>query len=199
MLVLVRHGETEANAQRRLLGRAESPLTERGRAQAHALGGLLGPVARLVSSPLGRARETAAALGLPVPVEVDERWVEVDYGEYDGEPLGAVPAEVWQAWRADPGFRPPGGETLVEMGARVRAACGELFAADGEGARRDGDVVVVSHVSPIKAAVAWALGTDDSLAWRLQLATASITVVGWGTGGPVLHRYNVTADVDGRW
>jgi broad specificity phosphatase PhoE len=199
VLVLVRHGETEANAQRRLLGRAESPLTERGRAQAHALGRLLGPVARLVSSPLERARQTAAALGVAAPAEVDERWIEVDYGEYDGELLGAVPAEVWRRWRDDPGFRPPGGETLEEMGARVRSACDELFAVDGSGARGQEDVVVVSHVSPIKAAVAWALGSDDSLAWRLQLATASISVVGWGIGGPVLHRYNVTADLQGRW
>lgn len=199
MLVLVRHGETQANAERRLLGRAESPLTERGRAQAQALGHLLGPVARLVSSPLGRARATAEALGLDVPVEVDERWVEVDYGDYDGELLGAVPAEVWRRWRADPGFRPPGGETLEEMGSRVRAACDELFSVDGRAARGEGDVVVVSHVSPIKAAVAWALGADDALAWRLQLATASITVVGWGSGGPVLHRYNVTAGFAGGW
>jgi len=199
VLVLVRHGETEANAERRLLGRLESPLTARGRAQAVAVGRMLRPVGRLVSSPLGRALDTASALGLDVPVEVDERWIEVDYGEYDGEPLGAVPAEVWRRWRSDPGFRPPGGETLEEMGGRVRAACAELFADDGSGARQDRDVVVVSHVSPIKAAVAWALGRDDALAWRLYLATASITVIGWGAGGPVLHRYNVTADVEGGW
>ena len=199
MLVLVRHGETEANAQRRLLGRLESPLTARGRAQAVAIGRMLRPVGRLVSSPLGRALDTASALGLDIPVEVDERWIEVDYGEYDGEPLGAVPAEVWRRWRSDPGFRPPGGETLEEMGGRVRAACAELFAEEGSGARQDVDVVVVSHVSPIKAAVAWALGRDEALAWRLYLATASITVIGWGAGAPVLHRYNVTADVDGGW
>jgi broad specificity phosphatase PhoE len=199
VLVLVRHGETEANAQRRLLGRLESPLTARGRAQAQTLGAMLRPVARVVSSPLGRALDTASALGLDAPVEVDERWVEVDYGEYDGEPLGALPAEVWRQWRSDPRFRPPGGETLEEMGARVRAACAELFAEDGRGARQEADVVVVSHVSPIKAAVAWALGTDDALSWRLYLATASITVIGWGPGGPVLHRYNVTADTDGGW
>jgi broad specificity phosphatase PhoE len=199
VLVLVRHGETEANAQRRLLGRLESPLTPRGRAQAVAIGRMLRPVGRLVSSPLGRALDTASALGLDIPVEVDERWIEVDYGEYDGEPLGAVPAEVWRRWRSDPGFRPPGGETLEEMGGRVRAACAELFGDDDSGARQDSDVVVVSHVSPIKAAVAWALGRDDALAWRLYLATASITVIGWGAGGPVLHRYNVTADVDGGW
>ena len=197
--MLVRHGETEANAERRLLGRAESPLTDRGRAQARALRELLGPVGRVVSSPLERARRTAEALGAEVPIEVDERWVEVDYGVYDGERLGDVPAEVWHRWRQDPGFRPPGGESLSELGARVRQACDELFAEDGAGALADKDVVVVSHVSPIKAAVAWALGADDGLAWRLQLATASVTVIGWGALGPVLHRYNLTADPAGRW
>jgi broad specificity phosphatase PhoE len=199
VLVLVRHGETEANAERRLLGRAESPLTDKGRAQARALGELLGPVGRLLSSPLGRALRTAEALGLPVPVEVDERWVEVDYGTYDGQRLGDVPAEVWQQWRRDPTFRPPGGESLAELGARVRDACEELFSEAGTGGRAETDVVVVSHVSPIKAAVAWALGDDDGLAWRLQLATASVTVIGWGPTGPVLHRYNLTADPAGRW
>ncbi|HUI04716.1 MAG TPA: histidine phosphatase family protein [Acidimicrobiales bacterium] len=193
MLVLVRHGESEGNAARQLVGRHDSPLTERGRAQAAALEGALrgaGRVGRLISSPLARARDSAAALGLGLPVEVDERWVEVDYGRYDGEALGAVPAEVWARWRADPAFRPPGGETLLELGARVRAACEELFAHDGHGGRADADVVVVSHVSPIKAAVAWALGVGDEVAWRLFLATGSVTRIGWGADGPVLHRYN---------
>jgi len=192
VLVLVRHGEAGANAAGRLLGRTESPLTEKGREQAAALAGALGPVGRLVSSPLGRARHTAAALGLGLPVEIDERWVEVDYGELEGCALAAVPAEVWARWRADPGFRPAGGESLAEVGARVRAACDELFARSGEGARADTDVVVVSHVSPIKAAVAWALGAGDAVAWRLYLATASITRVAWGVDGPVLQGYNQT-------
>lgn len=192
MLVLVRHGETEANAAGLLLGRSESPLTERGRAQATALRRVIDPPARLLSSPLGRARDTAAALAFDVPLEIDNRWVEVDYGEYDGEPLGDVPAEVWQRWRGDSDFLPPGGESLSAMGRRVRAACEELFDGEEADARR-ADVVVVSHVSPIKAAVAWALGAGDELAWRLYLSTASVTVIGWGAGAPVLQRYNVTA------
>jgi len=193
VLVLVRHGETEANAAGLLLGRSESPLTDRGRAQAAALGRLVVPPARVITSPLGRARDTAMALGFDLPLEVDDRWVEVDYGEYDGQAFGSVPAEVWQRWRADPAFVPPGGESLEAMGRRVRAACDELFAEDGAGARGI-DVVVVSHVSPIKAAVAWALGADDGLAWRLYLSTASVTVIAWGAGAPVLQRYNVTVE-----
>jgi broad specificity phosphatase PhoE len=131
------------------------------------------------------------ALGLAMPVEVDDRWVEVDYGEHEGRVLGDVPAEVWRRWRTDPNYRPEGGESLAEVGERVRAACEELFAAPGVGARsEDGDVVVVSHVSPIKSAVAWALGAGDELAWRLHLSTGSITRVGWGAEGPVVHTFN---------
>ena len=75
----------------------------------------------------------------------------------------------------------------------MSATCEELFAVDGAGARRtDGDVVVVSHVSPIKAAVAWALGTVD-LYWRLHLRTASVTRIGWNRDTPILHGYNEVA------
>jgi probable phosphoglycerate mutase len=76
----------------------------------------------------------------------------------------------------------------------VAAACNELFAAADAGARRkDGDVVVVSHVTPIKAAVAWALGADGGLSWRLHLNTSSVTRIGWGNDGPVLHGFNQVA------
>ena len=53
-------------------------------------------------------------------------------------------------------------------------------------------MVVVSHVSPIKAATCWALGLGDQGAWRLYLATASVTRIAWGADGPVLHRFNET-------
>ncbi len=191
MLVLLRHGESTANAAGLLLGRTDAPLTAKGERQAAALAGLLGPVARLVSSPLSRARDTAVALGLGLPVEIDDRWIEVDYGEHEGRPLTDVPADVWTRWRSDPTFRPEGGETLAEVGQRVAAACEELFETDGAGARdRDAEVVVVSHVSPIKAAVAWAVGAGASLDFRLHLSTGSLTRIGWGTTGPVLHTYN---------
>ncbi len=197
MLILVRHGESAANAGGLLSGRAPSPLTGRGRSQVANLSPFLAGAGRLISSPLGRARETAEALGLNVPVEVDERWIEVDYGELEGESLGAVPREMWERWRSDPDFRPPGGESLAEVGARVRAACDELFAHPGSGARGDADVVVVSHVSPIKAAVAWALGAGDGIAWRLHLSTASLTRVAWGVDGPVLRSFNDTGGISG--
>lgn len=197
MLILIRHGESTGNAAGLLLGRLDAPLTDRGRAQALSLRPAVAGAVRIISSPLARARATAEALGTGLPIEVDERWVEVDYGEFDGRPLDAVPATVWARWRSDPDYRPPGGETLAEAGTRVRAACEELFATDGVGARGPGPVVVVSHVSPIKAATCWALGLGDEGAWRLYLATASVTRIAWGPGGPVLNRYNETPWSDG--
>jgi len=192
VLILVRHGESAANAAGALSGRAESPLTENGRSQVASLSALVEGASRLISSPLGRARETAGTLGLGLPIDVDERWTEIDYGELEGVSLTAVPPDVWRRWRSDPSFRPPGGETVAEVGMRVRDACDELFSRPGSGARADGDVVVVSHVSPIKAAVAWALGAGDDVAWRLHLSTASLTRVAWGVDGPVLHSFNDT-------
>jgi broad specificity phosphatase PhoE len=195
MLILIRHGESVANAQGLLLGRTDAELTQKGMAQASSVGQLLrDPVLELRTSPLSRARDTAALMAIDVPVEVDERWVEVDYGEYECQPLSDIPADIWREWQRDPGFRPAGGESLAEVDSRVAAACDELFATEGLGARDPrGDIVVVSHVTPIKAAVAWALGLGAELSWRLHLQTASVTRIGWGNGHPVLHGFNELA------
>jgi len=190
VLILVRHGESTGNAQGQLVGHLDVPLTERGLAQARTVARVLGQVDRVVSSPLARARATASAIGARVPVEVDERWVEMDYGDLDGLPLGSVPAESWQGLRSDPHFRPLGGESLADVGIRVRSACDELFAEEGQGARGPGSVVVVSHVSPIKLATCWALGLGDLGVWSLYLATASVTAIEWKSSGPVLVSYN---------
>ena len=190
MLILVRHGESVANAQGLLLGRTDAELTAAGRAQAVAARSLLrDPVAEVRTSPLRRSRDTAALLDLGAPVTLDERWIEIDYGEFECQPLGGIPAEVWQRWRRDRDFRPAGGESLAAVDQRITAACAELFAEDGAARRLAGDVVVVSHVTPIKAAVAWALGTVD-LYWRLHLRTASVTRIGWNRDAPILHGYN---------
>ena len=198
MLILVRHGESTGNADGLLLGRIDSPLTARGLEQARSLADTVAGADRLISSPLARARATASALGTGLPVEIDERWIEVDYGEYDGQKLTDIPAHVWRSWRSDPGFVPPGGESLASAGSRVREACEELFADPGGAARGDGIVVVVSHVSPIKAAACWSLGMGDEGAWRLYLANASATRIRWGPGGPVLAGFNHTPWSDGR-
>jgi broad specificity phosphatase PhoE len=183
MLIVLRHGQTEANAAGRLLGRAESPLTDVGIAQARAAAAAIGPVDRVVSSPLRRARDTAACFG--VDVEVDERWIELDYGDLDERPMRDVPADVWAAWRLDLTLTPGGGETLLALGTRVREACDQLARAAA-----DSTVVVVTHVSPIKAAVAWALGVSDEVTWRMFVGVASATRIATTSNGPVLRSFN---------
>lgn len=191
MLIIVRHGRTEANASGLLLGQRVDPgLDDLGRRQAAVLGERLRHVDRVIASPMLRTRETAAALGLPV--EIDERWIEIDYGTLDGTPLADVSAATWAQWRGDADFALGGGESLAAVGARVRAVCAELAE---EATQRD--IVVVTHVSPIKAAVTWALGTEDSTIWRLFCAPASITEIGTTGPAPSLRSFNVTTHVDG--
>ena len=186
VLILVRHAQTGANAGGLLQGRDDLELTEAGLAQAKALAAALTP-AVVVSSPLLRARQTAEAFS--IPVIVDERWVELDYGELDRMAIRDVPPSVWQRWRADPAWAPAGGESLVDVGARVREACDELAAQ-----AVDQDVVVVSHVSPVKAAVAWALGVGDDVVWRLFLDVAAVTRIRVpAEGTPILVSYNEVA------
>ena len=141
----------------------------------------VGPADRIVSSPLRRAVETAAAFGTGVEVEIDERWAELDYGEFDGVPVAQLGEATWARWRSEPDFAPPGGESLVALTARVHDAC-EALRDDA----RERTVVVVSHVSPIKAALAWALGVGPEVAWRSHLDPASITRISIGPAGPVV-------------
>ncbi len=183
MLVVVRHGRTALNAAGLLQGRIDPPVDEHGAAQAARIAGAVPGATRVVSSPLLRARQTAAAFGLPV--EIDDRWVELDYGVYDGRPLAEVPAEVWAAWRSDPDFVPEGGESLRTLFGRVVEACEALVEhAAGH------DVVVVSHVLPIKAAVCWALGVGVEVGWRCQVDQASITRIACTPRGPALRSFN---------
>lgn len=189
-VLVVRHGRTAHNAGGRLLGRLDPPLDDEGERQAAALARALGPVATVVASPLLRTRATAEVVAAAggATVELDERWLELDYGELDGVRLADVPAATWAAWRADPTFRPPGGESLADLGARVRPACEDVLER-----ARGGDVVVVTHVSPIKAALCWALGVGDEVSWRAYVAPASITRIGRGPAGPSLRGFNDVA------
>jgi probable phosphoglycerate mutase len=186
VLILVRHGRTALNATGRLQGRIDEPLDDLGQLQAKAAAERVGPVDEVVTSPLVRARQTADAFGLAYTV--DERWIELSYGEYEGMPMSDVPSEAWRRWREDPEFAPVGGEALATLDARVRAACDDLVTRAA-----DRSVVVVSHVSPIKAAVGWALGAGVEIAWRTHLSHASICRIDVRRTGPILLTFNETA------
>jgi broad specificity phosphatase PhoE len=193
-IIIVRHGRTEFNAAGRLQGRTDNPLDEVGLAQAEAVATYLAPEllsdTLIVCSPLLRARQTATAIaqGVGASLEIDERWIELDYGAFEGLRQSEVPTNVWREWRNDSNFAAPQGESLNQVQQRVADACAELAQ------RLDGrTAVVVSHVSPIKSAVAWALGVDVSVGWKTQLATASITRLAISANGAALTSFNEVA------
>jgi broad specificity phosphatase PhoE len=189
VLILVRHGRTQANLEGRLQGRLDQDLDDRGRQQAIAIAAYVQDrceVDFVVSSPLRRAAQTAAAFGRPV--EVDERWLELSYGEYEGTPHADVPSEVWSRWREDQHFTPAGGESLAALDARVRTACDEMLPRAATA-----NVVVVSHVSPMKSAVAWALGVDIGISFNCHLDHASVCRIAIRGDRPILQTFNETA------
>jgi probable phosphoglycerate mutase len=196
LLLLVRHGHT-AFTGRRLPGRLPGiHLSAEGRRQAARLAERLRAltgIAAVYSSPLERARETAAAIararGLPVRLEAD--LTEVDIGAWAGQPVArARQRAAWRRLQHHPsGFRFPGGESFTEMQARVVGALERLIT------RHPGEAVVaVFHADPIKAALAHALGLSLDLFQRLVIAPASVSVVACGTGGPLVLTVN---SVDG--
>jgi alpha-ribazole phosphatase len=183
VLYLVRHGRTAANASGLLQGRLDPPLDAIGRKQAAAIAELIGPVDIVIASSLLRAQETAAHF--QQSIETDDRWIELAYGEYEGVPAGEVPPEVWQAWRSNALFATKGGESFGALDARVREACESLRERiAGE------DIVVVSHVSPIKAAVAWALNATMDIMFHCHLSQASVCRINVGRFGPIMHSFN---------
>jgi broad specificity phosphatase PhoE len=188
VIVFARHGQTAPNRDGLVLGRADPDLTGEGHRQAALLAAALAvePVTAVLTSPLLRARRTAEAVGeaCGVPVTVDERLLEIDWGTWEGRPAGSLAVADVDRWRADDGTAPEG-ESLDSLSRRVEAFCLETLEDEGL-------VVAVSHVSPIKAAAAWALGVDGIVAWRMFLGLASITRVGRGRTAPMLLSFNET-------
>lgn len=189
MIVLARHGQTEANRDALLVGRIDPPLTDLGLQQARRLAGALetSGAVRVVASPLMRTLQTATIIAevLGLPVETDDRIIEMDYGAWDGTPIADVPIDTWRAWRTDPEFRPPDGESLRDVSRRVGAAMGEWLTTDEP-------IIAVTHVSPIKAALTWALGAPDQMTWRMYVEVASISRIGLRQGAPCMLGFNDT-------
>ncbi len=122
-LILVRHGETMYNAQRRYTGQSDVPLNALGERQAAALGEYLATehLDVIVTSDLERTRVTAEAIaryhGLPIQEDIDLR--ELAFGEWEGytyDEVLARDAKLVAQWRADPAtYAPPGGETVAQL------------------------------------------------------------------------------------
>lgn len=165
LLYVARHGETQWNRAGRYQGRLESRLTDRGEAQAEALAGALARrgAARVVSSPLGRCVQTATplALALGVPLEIDERLIEIGHGSWEGRLRAEIEADdpdLFTRWKERPetvSF--PGGESVYDVLARWRTFVGAL---DGKN-----DVAVVTHDAIVRLAVLDASGRGPEQFW----------------------------------
>lgn len=195
-VILLRHARSTANVAGVLAGRSTGvELDEKGAEQATALAERMSGVhvVRIVSSPLTRCRQTlapvAAALGLPV--EIDERFAEVDYGTWTGRPLKDLAGEdLWRIVQARASAAVfPEGEGLAEVSARAVAAVAELVAEGG------GPVLVCSHGDVIKAILADALGMHLDSFQRINVNPASLSVVRYSSMRPMVDRINDTADL----
>jgi len=188
MTVLARHGATAMSVEKRFsgLGGSDPALTRLGEEQAMALAAELvarGGIERIVSSPLQRTRQTAAiaAASLNLPVEIDEGLAECAFGEWEGLTFGEV-RERWpdelEAWLQSADVSAPNGESFSEVRARVLAARDRIL---HDSPRQT--VLVVAHVTPIKALVTDALGAPLHTVYRMELAPCSITTLSWFADG----------------
>ncbi|MBM6399683.1 histidine phosphatase family protein [Phycicoccus sp. MQZ13P-5] len=189
-LVLVRHGETEWSATGRHTGRTDVPLTERGEAQARSLRPALESmaVARVLCSPLARARRTAELAGLSP--ETDEDLLEWDYGGYEGLTTPQIRKQLadpdWTVFRDGvvPGDTP--GETVEEVSARASRVLARV-----EGSLADGDVVLVAHGHLLRVLAATRLRQEPRFGAHLLLEPATLCLLDEEHGVPAVRGWNI--------
>jgi len=191
-LFLIRHGENEWTERGALAGRTPSvSLNEKGKEQAEQVAERLKvqPFSAIYSSPLLRCLESAQPLAaaLNLPVTVEPGILEVDYGEWRGgelKELGKRPE--WRLVQIYPGgFRFPGGETLREVQNRVITTLERIRTEHA------GEVIAVyAHGDVLRTSLAYYLGTPLDLFQRIQISTASISVVAFHRFGPSILAMN---------
>jgi broad specificity phosphatase PhoE len=195
--LLLRHGQTALSVERRYSGHGDPELTELGLRQAAAaatrLAGLPG-VAAVLSSPLLRARQTAAAVAeaTGAPLVVRPGLIETDFGAWEGLTFAEArdrDPELHAAWLGSEDVAPPGGESFAAVGRRIeaeQAAVVEEFAGS--------TVVLVSHVTPIKMLLRHALQGGPGILYRLHLDLAALSIVDfYPDGGASVRLVNDTS------
>jgi alpha-ribazole phosphatase len=181
-LLLVRHGETDWNREGRYQGRADQPLNAIGLAQAKTLAEQLAgrSVCAVYSSDLGRAVETAQiiARNFDLNIQIDPRLREVNQGQWEGLLASDIPNRYpveWWMRREDPVHaRPPGGETVAEVAARVWAAADDIVRH-----HPNGSVLIVSHGLAIATLLCKASGVPLERAYHLAPANGSLETIQW--------------------
>lgn len=191
-VVLMRHGETAWNRDRRIMGDLDVPLTDEGRAQCRAAAALLEGlrIDRVVASPLARAVESAGIVAsrLGRPVTEDARLVEVRFGEWQGLTYDEVASDPrYHAFAADPvSVATPGGETVAAVQQRALEALAGI--TPGE------TVLFVTHGDLIRTLLCHFLETPLATYRRLRTDNCGLSAVGVGQGLPEVKFLNVLAD-----
>lgn len=193
-LYLIRHGETDWNAEGRIQGHSDIELNARGLEQARRLAARMpdeGEFAGLYASPLKRAFRTAEMIGsaLNLPVTADKRLYERSLGQLEGLTMGEIREkypEVHRAWH-DGGTRPhiPGEESRDAFLRRVTE-----FVRDVRATHADGRVLAITHGGTINMLLMVALNLDIERPLPFYIDNASINVVQWGERGARLRVLN---------
>jgi broad specificity phosphatase PhoE len=197
LFYLARHGETKWNAENRICGRSDVPLSEAGRRQAKRLAERLKPISfdALYSSPLKRAIDTARFISERIGLEpvVDDRLVELDYGQWEGKTLEEImknDVNTLRAWEADPGeVAPPGGESGLAAQQRVVHFLDSLAARHPKG-----QVAVVFHKTVCRLAICHVLGMSPSdYRRKLIMENAALSIIQPSEDDWQLITYNDTS------
>jgi ribonuclease H / adenosylcobalamin/alpha-ribazole phosphatase len=196
-LIFLRHGQTAHTVDKRFSGSGgdDPALSELGQQQAQAAAQYLarrGGIDAIVSSPMVRTRQTAAAVAetLGLDVKVEKGWVECSFGDWDGHTFAEV-QQKWpdalNEWMGSTTVAPPGGESFDACARRARSARDGLLAAyPGK------TVLVVTHVTPIKLMVRSVLQAPMNSLFRMELAPATLTEIHWYADGLAsLKSFNV--------
>lgn len=192
-LVLIRHAEIEASARGRCYGSLDVALSPTGHEQCAALAGALAaePVAAVVSSPRIRAVETAQAIAEPhqLGVRVDARLAELDFGELEGRSYDEIARsrpELYDAWMTEPTrVQFPGGESYADLHARSVAVVASLLDE-----HTGQTVVAVTHGGVVRAVLSHVLGIPDDRVFRIAVAPASLSILDWSDGVPLVTAIN---------
>ena len=207
-IVLVRHGRTALTEARKISGGdGDDPeLSEAGLSDARAVAQALkqigsqgpwqriAPVSAVVSSPMVRTKQTAAAIAnvFGLTAFENENLREIGFGDWDGltnEEAKASDPEAWENWRGSWTVSPPNGESLEVFDARLQKARREITEQHA-----GKTVVVVAHVMPIRGFLRWAFDAATAAYWRPQIAPCSITIIRvWGDDAAEIVTANYTA------
>jgi probable phosphoglycerate mutase len=186
VLVLVRHGETAWTKTKQHTGRQDIPLDDEGRRQGERLRHRLAawPFARVLVSPLSRARDTCVLAGLGDSAEPRPELVEMDYGAYEGRTRAEILRErpEWNLWRDGC----PQGETVEQVGVRVDRVLSELRGVDG-------DVAIFAHGHVLRVLTSRWIQQPPAFGERIALGTASVSVLGWENSAEVIWLWNDTS------